>query len=145
MFDRIQSARNFSRLELKTGAQQIRLRQSDIEKTAFNTKYGQFECLMMPMGACNAPATFQILVNDRCHDCIDKFICVYVDKQIILSKFEKSRLRHLEIVFSMLKERELYVSPKKRAPFQEGMDFLGLMIGKHGIRVNPRKVGVLRM
>ena len=144
MFDRIGGARVFSRLDLKTGFHQIRMRQSDIEKTAFNTKYGQFEYLVMPMGACNAPATFQSLMNEIFHDCIDDFLCVYIDDLLIFSKDEKSHLRHLETVLSRLQEHELYVSPKKCALFQEEMDFLGLIIGKNGIKVNPKKVEVLR-
>ena len=102
MFDRIGGARVFSRLDLKTGFHQIRMKPSDVEKTAFNTKYGQFEYLVMPMGACNAPATFQSLMNDIFHDCIDDFLCVYIDDLLIFSKDEESHMRHLEIVLSRL-------------------------------------------
>jgi len=144
MFDRIGVARVFSRLDLKTGFHQIRMKPSDVEKTAFNTKYGQFEYLVMPMRACNAPATFQSLMNDIFHDCIDDFLCVYIDDLLVFSKDEQSHMRHLEIVLSRLKEHELYASPKKCEFFKEEMDFLGLVIGKDGIKVNPKKVEVLR-
>ena len=144
MFDRIGGARVFSRLDLKTGFHQIRMKPEDVEKTAFNTKYGQFEYLVMPMGACNAPATFQSLMNDIFHDCIDDFLCVYIDDLLVFSKDEDSHMRHLEKVLSRLKQHELYVSPKKCAFFEEEMDFLGLLIGKHGIKVNPKKVEVLK-
>ena len=144
MFDRIGGSRCFSRLDLKTGFHQIRMRQSDIEKTAFNTKYGQFEYLVMPMGACNAPATFQSLMNEIFHDCIDDFLCVYIDDLLVFSKDENSHMRHLDIVLSRLKEHELYVSPKKCEFFRDEMDFLGLKIGKHGIKVNPKKVEILK-
>lgn len=144
MFDRIGGARVFSRLDLKTGFHQIRMKPGDVEKTAFNTKYGQFEYLVMPMGACNSPATFQSLMNDIFHDCIDDFLCVYIDDLLVFSKDEESHMRHLEIVLSRLKEHELYVSPKKCEFFEQEMDFLGMIIGMNGIKVNPKKVDILR-
>lgn len=73
MFDRLGEARYFSKMDLKTGFHQIRVRQEDIEKTAFKTKYGQFEYLVLPMGLCNAPATFQTLMNTIFQDCIDVY------------------------------------------------------------------------
>ena len=78
MFDRIGGAVFFSKIDLKTGFHQIRVKECDIEKTAFNTKYGQLEYLVMPMGACNALATFQTLMNQIFHDCIDEFMVVYM-------------------------------------------------------------------
>ena len=144
MFDRIGGAKVFSRLDMKTGFHQIRVKPSDVEKTAFNTKYGQFEYLVMPMGACNSPATFQSLMNAIFHDCIDEFLCVYVDDLLIFSKDEESHFRHLEIVLSRLSKHELYVSPKKCELFAREMDFLGLVIGENGIKVNPKKVDILK-
>ncbi len=106
-------ARFFSKLDLKTGFHQIRVRPEDIEKTAFNTKYGQFEYLVMPMGLCNAPATFQSLMNRIFYDFLDDFLVVYMDDLLIFSKGEQSHLRHIELVLSRLKDNELFVSPKK--------------------------------
>ena len=144
MFDRIGGASVFSRLDLKTGFNQIRMRPKDIEKTAFNTKYGQFEYLVMPMGACNAPATFQSLMNEIFHDCIDDFLVVYIDDLLIFSKDKESHFTHLETVLKRLEEHELYVSPKKCEFMRDEIDFLGLKIGKRGIRVNQEKVEILR-
>ena len=144
MFDRLGCAKVFSRLDLKTGFHQIRMRAEDTEKTAFSTKYGQFEYLVMPMGACNSPATFQSLMNDIFHGCIDKFLVVHIDDLLVFSKDDESHHRHLETVLQRLKEHEFYVSPKKCEFFKEEMDFLGLLIGKNGIKVNPKKVEILR-
>jgi len=144
MFDRIGEARIFSKMDLKTGFHQIRVRPEDVEKTAFNTKYGQFEYLVLPMGLCNAPATFQSLMNSIFHDCMDEFIVVYMDDLLIFSKDKESHYKHLEIVMSRLEEHELYVSPKKCSFMQENIEFLGLIIGNDGIKVNPEKVEVLR-
>ena len=90
MFDRIGGAKVFSKLDLKTGFHQIRVKAEDVEKTAFNTEYGQFEYLVMPMGACDAPATFQTLMNHIFHDCIDEFLVVYLDDLLIFSLDEES-------------------------------------------------------
>ena len=144
MFDRIGEAKFFSKMDLKTGFHQIRMRPEDIEKTAFNTKYGQYEYLVMPMGLCNAPATFQTLMNNIFHDCLDEFMVVYMDDLLIFSKDKESHYKHLEIVLSRLKEHELYVAPKKCEFFEENIDFLGLLIGKDGLQVNPEKVEILK-
>jgi hypothetical protein len=85
MFDRLGGARVFSKLDLKTGFHQIRLRPEDIEKTEFNTEHGQFEYLVMPIGFCNAPATFQTLMNNIFYDCIDDFLVVYMDDLLTFS------------------------------------------------------------
>ena len=86
----------FSKLDLETGFHQIRVKPEDIETTAFNTNYRQFEYLVMPMGLCNAPATFQTMMNQLFYDCIDDFLVVYMDDLFIFSKDEASHLKHLE-------------------------------------------------
>ena len=98
IFDRLGGAKFFSKLDLKTGFHQIRVKPEDIEKTAFNTKYGQFEYLVMPMGLCNAPATFQTLMNQLFYDCIDDFLVVYMDDLVIFRKDEANHVKHLETV-----------------------------------------------
>ncbi len=99
---------------------------------------------MMPMGLCNAPATFQSLMNRIFYDCLDDFVVVYMDDLLIFSKDEQSHLRHIELVLSRLKDHELFVSPKKCKSLKEEIQFLGLFVGKNGLRVDPKKVGVLK-
>lgn len=144
MFDRLGGARVFSKLDLKTGFHQIRLRPEDIEKTAFNTKYGQFEYLVMPMGLCNAPATFQTLMNNIFYDCIDDFLVLYMDDLLIFSKNEEDHMMHVEEVLQRLRQHNLYVSPKKCVFMSTEMDFLGLIVGKDGLRVDPKKMDVIK-
>lgn len=134
MFDRNGSASIFLRLDLKTRDYQIRMEPSDIEKNAFNSNCSQFEYLLMTIGACNAPATFQSLMNNIFHDCINEFWCVYIDDIPVFSKVAKSHFSHLEIVLKKMKELELYVSSKKWEFSREEMDFLGLLIGKKRIK-----------
>ena len=130
MFDTLGEARVFSRMDMKTGFHQIRVKARDIEKTAFNTKYGQFEYLVMPMGLCNSPATFQSLMNRIFYDCIDVFLVVYMDDLLIFSKDESSHMDHLRIVLSRLQQNQLYISPKKCEFFKEDISFLGMIVGK---------------
>ena len=144
MFDMLGEANVFSKMDLKTGFHQIRVKKEDIEKTAFNTKYGQFEYLVMPMGLCNAPATFQSLMNRIFYDCIDVFMVVYMDDLLIFSKDEHSHLEHLRIVLSRLQENELYVSPKKCDFMKNEISFLGMIVGSGGIQVDPKKIDVVK-
>ena len=144
MFDIIGEAKVFTKMDLKTGFHQIRVKPGDVEKSAFNTKYGQYEYLVLPMGLCNAPATFQSLMNSIFHDCMDGFIVVYMDDLLIFSKDKESHYKHLELVLSRLEKHELYVAPKKYEFMKDNIDFLGLLIGKDGIRVNPKKVEILK-
>ncbi len=113
MFDMHGNAKVFSKMDLKTGFHQIRVRPEDIEKTAFNTRYGRYEYLVMPMGQCNGPATFQSLMNQIFYDCIDVFMVVYMDDLLVFSKDENSHIKHLNSVLSRLRDHQLYVSPKK--------------------------------
>ena len=84
MFDRLGGAKYLSKLDLKTGINHIRISPEDVEKTAFNTKYGQYEYLVMPIGLCKAPATFQSLINRIYNGCIDEFLVVYIDHLLVL-------------------------------------------------------------
>ncbi len=99
MFDMLGNAKVFSIMDLKTGFHLIRVKPQNIEKTAFNTKYCQYEYLVMPMGLCNASATFQSLMNQIFYDCIDVFMVVHMDDLLIFSKDQKSHTKHLNTVF----------------------------------------------
>ena len=113
ILDRLGGANIFSKMDLKTGVHKIRAKPEDFEKTAFNTKYGQFEYLAMPMGLCNGPATFQSLLNSIFYECMDEFLVVYMDDFLIFRQNEEEHIHHLEIVFQRLKENKLYVSARK--------------------------------
>lgn len=143
MYDRLGGSKLFSKLDLKTGFHQIRIRPEDIEKTAFNTKYGQFEYLVMPMGLCNAPATFVSLMNEVLSDYIDRFCVVYMDDILIFSRDEDEHYEHIEKVLSRLQEHKLYVSPSKCSFMQREVEFLGIIVNSYGLRVNPEKIDVI--
>ncbi len=129
-------------MDLKTGFDQIRVKPEDIEKTAFNTKYSQFEYLVMPMGLCNAPATFQSLMNPIFYDCLDVFMVIYMDDLLRFSKDEESHLKNLTIVLSRLKGHQFYVSPRKCEFMKPEISFLGMIAGRGGTKVDQKKVDV---
>lgn len=83
LYDRLAGAKIFSKMDIKTGFHQIRTNEKDIEKTGFNTNYGHYEYLVMPMGLCNAPATFETLMNEVFRDNIDPFLVVYMDDILV--------------------------------------------------------------
>jgi Reverse transcriptase (RNA-dependent DNA polymerase) len=94
--------------------------------------YGQFEYLVMPMGLCNAPATFQTLANEIFYDCIDE--------GLIVNKNEEDRLKRFSTVSSILKEYEVHVSTKKSVFMSTEMEFLGFLVGRESLRIDPTKI-----
>lgn len=104
MFERLGEAKYFSKLDLKSGFHQITACESDIEKNSFKTRYGQFKYLVMAMGLCSAPATFQILKNTLLHDCMNGFVFVYMDYLLIFSKTPEDQITDLDTVLSRLKK-----------------------------------------
>lgn len=144
MFDRLGGATYFSKLDLKSGFHQIRISSSDIEKTAFKTKYGHFEYLVMPMGLRNAPATFQALMNSIFRDCIDDFLVIYLDDILIFSNNREDHLEHLKLVLSRLRDHQLYVGNDKFELMTTETEFLGLTIGIGGVKIGEERKKLIR-
>lgn len=144
MFDRLSGCSVFSKMDLKTGFHQIRIHPDDIEKTAFNTKYGHYEFLVMPMGLCNAPATFQALMNSIFFDCIDLFVVIYIDDLLVFSKSEDEHFKHLDTVLSRLLQQELYVGRSKCVFLTPEVEFLGLIVSKDGLNVGCDRTDIIR-
>lgn len=110
-FYRLVESTVFSSLDLKTEFHQVSIRHEHIDKTAFKTKFGQFEYLVMSMGLFNAPETFQPLMNTIFHDCIDYFMVFYMDDLLVFIKTKEEHLQHLENVLLRLPDEHLFVSP----------------------------------
>ena len=91
----------------------MRVADKDVQKTAFNTRYGKYEFLVMPFGLTNAPATFQTLMNQILRPYIDKFVLVYLDDILVYSNSEEEHLEHLRLVLEALRKHKLYARPKK--------------------------------
>lgn len=131
-------------MDLKTGFHQIRIKQKDIEKTAINTKYGQFEYLVMPMGLCNAPATSVTLMSSVLKEFIDHFCVVYMDDILIYSKWKDEHYKHLELILGRLDQHKLYASPNQSTFMQQDVEFWGVIINRTGISVNPEKAKAVK-
>jgi hypothetical protein len=113
LFDQLTGARVFSKIDLRSGYHQIRIRPEDIPKTAFTTRYGLFEYLVMSFGLTNAPAHFTYLKNSVFMPELDKFVVVFIDDILIYSKTEEEHAQHLRIVLTRLREHQLYAKFSK--------------------------------
>jgi hypothetical protein len=140
LFDQLTGARVFSKIDLRSGYHQIRIRPEDIPKTAFTTRYGLFEYLVMSFGLTNAPAHFTYLMNSVFMPELDKFVVVFIDDILIYSKNEEEHARHLRIVLTRLREHQLYAKFSKCAFWLEEIQFLGHVLSAKGIAVDPSKV-----
>jgi hypothetical protein len=140
LFDQLTGARVFSKIDLRSGYHQIRIRPEDIPKTAFTTRYGLFEYLVMSFGLTNAPAHFTYLMNSVFMSELDKFVVVFIEDILIYSKNEKEHVQHLRIVLTRLREHQLYAKFSKCAFWLEEIQFLGHVLSAKGIVVDPSKV-----
>jgi hypothetical protein len=140
LFVQLTGARVFSKIDLRSGYHQIHIRPKDIPKTAFTTRYGLFEYLVMSFGLTNAPAHFTYLMNSVFMPEKDKFVVVFIDDILIYSKNEEEHAKHLWIVLTRLREHQLYAKFSKRAFWLEEIQFLGHVLSANGIAVDPSKV-----
>ncbi|WVZ70995.1 hypothetical protein U9M48_019622 [Paspalum notatum var. saurae] len=140
LFDQLAGARVFSKIDLRSGYYQIKIREEDIPKTAFSTRYGLYEYLVMSFGLTNAPAFFMYMMNSVFMNELDKFVVVFIDDILIYSKNEEEHKEHLWIVLTRLKEHKLYAKFSKCAFWLKEVSFLGHILSEKGVAVDPSKV-----
>ncbi|WVZ84402.1 hypothetical protein U9M48_031439, partial [Paspalum notatum var. saurae] len=129
----------FSKIDLRSGYHQIKVREEDIPKTAFSTRYGLYEYLVMSFGLTNAPAFFMYLMNSVFMNELDKFMVVFIDDILVYSKNEKEHEEHLRIVLSRLREHKLYSKFSKCAFWLKEVAFLGHILSAKGVVVDPKQ------
>ncbi|GJT37795.1 putative reverse transcriptase domain-containing protein [Tanacetum coccineum] len=139
LFDQLQGSSIYSKIDLRSGYHQL-VREEDIPKTAFRTRYGHYEFQVMPFGLTNAPAVFMDLMNRVCKPYLDKFVIVFIDDILIYSKNKQEHAEHLKLILELLKKEQLYAKFSKCEFWIPKVQFLGHVIDSQGIHVDPAKI-----
>ena len=140
LFDQLRGAKVFSKLDLRQGYYQVRIRKEDVTKTAFNTRYGHYEWLVMSFGLKNAPAVFMDLMQRVFQPYLDQFVVIFIDDILVYSKSEEEHEKHLRIVLQTLRDHKLYAKFSKCEFWLNQVSFLGHIISEEGVEVDPAKV-----
>lgn len=140
LFDQLQGARFFSKIDLRSGYHQIRIADEDVPKTAFRTRYGHFEFLVLPFGLTNAPGTFMHLMHQAFRPFLDEFVLVFLDDILIFSKTLEEHREHVRRVLETLRREKLFAKDSKCEFFKSEVEFLGHIVGRDGVRMMEDKV-----
>ena len=140
LFDQLRGATCFSKIDLRSGYHQLRIKEKDISKTSFRTRLGHFEYLVMPFGLSNAPAAFMDLMHRILWKYLDQFVIVFIDDILIYSKTPEDHEKHLRIILKTLLEHKLYAKFSKCEFWLLEVKFLGHVVSKDGIAVDSSKV-----
>ncbi|KAA3465687.1 DNA/RNA polymerases superfamily protein [Gossypium australe] len=132
LFDQLKGAAIFSKIDLRSGYHQLKVKEADIHKTAFRTRYWHYEFLVMPFGLTNAPAAFMDMMNRVFQQFLDQFVVVFIDDILVYSKLKEEHDAHLRVVLQILRENKCEFWLRE-------VTFLGHVVSAEGIRVDPRK------
>ncbi|GKD33154.1 putative reverse transcriptase domain-containing protein, partial [Tanacetum coccineum] len=140
LFGQLQGSNVYSKIDLRSGYHQLRVREEDIPKTAFKTRYSDYELQVMPFGLTNAPTVFMDLMNRVCKPYLDTFVIVFIDDILIYSKNKKEHEEHLKSILELLKKEGLYAKFSKCEFWILEVQFLGHVIDNQGIYMDPAKI-----
>ncbi|GJS21326.1 hypothetical protein Tco_0449958 [Tanacetum coccineum] len=144
LFDQLQGSSVYSKIDLRSGYHQLRIREEDIPITAFRTRYGHYEFQVMPFGLTNAPAVFMDLMNRVCKPYLDKFVIVFIDDILIYSKNKEEHGEHLKTILNLLRSEMLYAKFSKCDFWLDSVQFLGHVIDRNGVHVDPAKIEAIK-
>ncbi|GJX48638.1 putative reverse transcriptase domain-containing protein [Tanacetum coccineum] len=144
LFDQLQGSSVYSKIDLRSGYRQLRVREEDIRITAFRTCYEHYEFQVMPFGLTNAPAVFMDLMNRVCKSYLDKFVIVFIDDVLIYSKNKEEHGEHLKTILNLLRSKNLYAKFSKCDFWLDSVQFLGHVIDSNGVHVDPAKIEAIK-
>ena len=140
LLDCLGKAKIFSKIDLRSGYYQVRIREEDIPKTTFNTRFGHYKFTVMPFGLTNAPATFNRLMADLFRKELDDFVLVFFDDILIYSENKEEHEQHLHHDLEILRKSQLYAKKRKCTFFVDKVAYLGFVVSKDGLSPDPAKV-----
>ncbi|GJZ42705.1 putative reverse transcriptase domain-containing protein [Tanacetum coccineum] len=140
----LQGSSVYSKIDLRSGYRQLRVREEDIRITAFRTCYEHYEFQVMPFGLTNAPAVFMDLMNRVCKSYLDKFVIVFIDDVLIYSKNKEEHGEHLKTILNLLRSKNLYAKFSKCDFWLDSVQFLGHVIDSNGVHVDPAKIEAIK-
>jgi hypothetical protein len=128
LFDQLKDAKIFLKIDLRSGYHQVRIKDEDISKTTFRTRYGHYDFTVVPFGLTNVPAIFMCLMNGVFRNYLEKFVIVFLDDVLVYSKTEEEHEKHLRMVLQVLREHQLYAKLSKCSFYQRQIHYLGHII-----------------
>ena len=143
LVDQLKGAGVFSKIDQRSGYHQLRIKDADVNKTAFRTRYGHYEFLVMPFGLTNAPTAFMDLMNRVFRPFLEQFAIVFIDDILVYSNDREYHDSHLRVVLETLRKEQLYAKMSKCGFWLKEVSFLGHIVSEEGIMVDPRKIEVI--
>nr|GEX33898.1 putative reverse transcriptase domain-containing protein [Tanacetum cinerariifolium] len=144
LFDQLRGSSVYSKIDLRSGYHQLRVREKDILITPFRTRYGHYEFQVIPFGVTNAPAVFMDLMNRVCKSFLEKFLIVFINDVLIYSKNKEEHEEHLRIVLELLQNEKLCAKFLKSKFLLDYVKFLGHVINSQGVHVDPTKLEAIK-
>jgi hypothetical protein len=145
LFDQLKGARIFSKIDLSSGYYRVRIKEEDINKATFGTRYRHCEFTIVPFGLLNAPSIYMCLINGVFGEYLDKFVILFLNDILIYLKIKEELEQHLRMVLQVLREHKFYVMLSKCIFYEKKIHYLGHIISANEITVDPEKIEAIRV